>query len=246
MRNWLISACCFCIIPNAFADTSISFTPFQSNYKVFRNGSEVGTGKRTFYPRPDGRMYFCTESKLKWFILSDKRKEQSWLTMTDAGNVNSLEYQYERTGTGPNKESHLIFNNGDQSLVELQDDYPLKTKWTEDLLDPVGYQLQMRIDVAEGKKELEYPVLYKGGRRDYKFEVVGEELLKLPIGEIHTVKLKRIRSNKKRETFVWLSKDHDFIVARIWQAKEGEEQADLRLAQFKHIDIPTQTPEPSN
>ncbi|MBW8192206.1 DUF3108 domain-containing protein [Neiella marina] len=235
MRNWLLLASMVCFAQSSLANDPFELVAFHSNYKVFRNGSEVGNGQRTFHNSTDGRWYFASESNLSWFILSDKRKEQSWLKLTD-GQVNSVEYQFNRSGTGPDKESHIIFDDDKKSLTDIYDDDPLETDWSEDLLDPVGYQLQMRLDVAAGKKELSYPVLYKGERRDYRYEVVGEELLDLPIGKVEAVKIKRIRNNKRRETFVWLSKDHDFIVARIWQSKDGEEQADLRLADYQLFD----------
>ncbi|MBD1391188.1 DUF3108 domain-containing protein [Neiella sp. HB171785] len=232
MRYWLLLASIAFFATPSHADSPFELVAFQSTYKVFRNGSEVGTGKRTFHHSADGRWYFCSESSLNWFILSDKRKEQSWVKLTD-GKVNSVEYQFNRSGTGPDRESHIIFDGSKKSLTDIYDDYPLATEWAADLLDPVGYQLQMRLDVAAGKSQLLYPVLYKGERREYRYEVVGDEVIELPIGQVEAVKLKRVRKNNRRETFVWLSKQHDYIFARIWQSKDGDEQADLRLAEFE-------------
>lgn len=212
----------------------INYPSFKATYKVFRNKTPVGEGQRTAYQTPDGRLYICSQSKLKWFILSDKRKEQSWLTYRD-NRVKPLEYQFDRTGTGPNKETHLVFDAGKQQLIPLATDKPLTAAWSADLHDPISYQVQMRMDVAAGKQTLSYPVVVKGKRKLYRFERQGEERLSLPIGEVDTIKLKRIRESSSRETFVWLAKDYDYAVARIWQAKDGEEQADLQLAEFSRL-----------
>ena len=150
MRYILIALCGLLFSTAATAGLSLP-SPFQSHYKVFRNGSVVGVGQRIFYAGSDNRLYFCSESHLKWLFLSDHRKEQSWLSFKE-DRVMPLEYQFDRTGTGPNRSSHLMFDLKQKTIQELKDDYPLQAGWEEDLLDPVGYQLQMRMDVAAGKK----------------------------------------------------------------------------------------------
>lgn len=219
---------------STLATELVDYPSFRADYKVFRNKSEVGEGRRTAFHTPDGRLYICSQSQLKWFILSDRRKEQSWLRAADSG-VKPLEYQFDRSGTGANKEVHLVFDADNQQLIPLATEKPLVAAWTDDLHDPISYQIQMRMDVAAGKQELVYPVIIRGKRKEYRFERLGEEMLKLPIGKIQTVKLRRVRENSSRETLVWLAKDYDYVVARIWQSKDGQEQADLQLAKFKRI-----------
>ena len=259
MRHWLFSTSCLLLSLSTIAEplvtspavnkmpppdflpkaTSASFSipaPFQAKYKIYRNGSEVGKGTRTLYTSSDGRLYFSSESRLNWFILSDYRKEQSWLRL-EQDKVMPLEYQYDRTGTGPDRFSHVIFNDKQQSLQELKDNYPLKIDWQEGLLDHLSYQLQLRMDVAQGKSDLNYHLVYKGKLKEYRFEIVGEEMINLPIGQIKTIKLKTIRKkNSSRETYLWLSKEHNYVLARLWQSKDGKEQADLQLADYSFLD----------
>lgn len=259
MRHWLFSICCLVLCASAWADPLTSsqpsssatppppliehsgsahffaLAPFKAKYKVYRNGTEVGKATRTLYTSSDGRLYFSSESRLKWFILSDYRKEQSWLRMED-GRVLPLEYQYDRTGTGPDRFSHLIFNKEQQSIQELKESYPLKTEWQEGLLDHLSYQLQLKLDVAQGNADLAYALVYKGKLKNYGFEIIGEEIMNLPIGQIKTLKLKRLRkNNSSRETYIWLSKEHDYALARLRQTKDGKEQADLQLAGYEYL-----------
>ena len=94
----------------------------------------------------------------------------------------------------------------------------------------------MRMDVAAGKKSLRYKILSRGKIKEYQFEYVADEALKLPIGTVNTVKYKRAGNRGSRETLVWLSKDHDYVLARLWQSEDGKEQADLKLATFKFLE----------
>lgn len=223
-------------VPQGVASFDSAPAPFQSRYKVFRNGTEVGKGSRTLYTSSDGRLYFSSESRLKWFFLTDYRKEQTWVRL-EQGKVLPLEYQYDRTGTGPDKFSHVIFNDKQQTLQELKKDYPLKMEWQAGLLDHLSYQLQIRLDVLQGKEELRYQLTYKGKLKEYVFEVVGEEILNLPIGQIKTLKLHMVRKpSSSRDTYIWLSKEHDYVLARIWQSKDGKEQADLQLSGFEKLE----------
>ncbi len=74
MRTWILISCCLLLTSGLHAEpategssvspevptSSVLPTPFKSTYKVYRNGSEVGTGTRTFYSSSDGRYYFSS------------------------------------------------------------------------------------------------------------------------------------------------------------------------------------------
>jgi carbamoylphosphate synthase large subunit len=46
------------------------------------------------------------------------------------------------------------------------------------------------------------------------------------------VKVKVKRESNKRQTFAWFAPSIDFVLVRIQQFKEGEEQGDIRLSSY--------------
>lgn len=218
-------------------ESSISaLSPHKATYKIFRNDSELGKGERTVARASDGRIYLNSMSYVHWLFLSDRRTEQSWIKL-DGTDVIPGEYQFTREGTGPDRQQHLIFDPQDKKLVVLKSykDEPMEAKYHSGLYDALSYQLQMRLDVAAGKTDLTYPVIYKNSEHLYRFRKIGEEMLKLPIGRIATVKFERVRDNSSRETYIWLAKDYGYVIARLEQLKDGDQQADLRLAKYEDL-----------
>ncbi|MFT5276886.1 MAG: hypothetical protein ACI8VI_000516, partial [Granulosicoccus sp.] len=76
---------------------------------------------------------------------------------------------------------------------------------------------------------------YRGQKRNYQIEVVGKETLQLPYGVVEAVKVKVNRESKKRQTFAWYAPSLDFVLVRLQQFKEGEEQGDIRLKTYQEL-----------
>ena len=72
-----------------------------------------------------------------------------------------------------------------------QSKYPLKIDWSDDFQDSLSYQVQVREELKQGKTQLSYPLIdKKGNLRNYDFEVVGTEMISLPIGNVEAIKVK--------------------------------------------------------
>lgn len=241
------------------ASQPLPLQSYQATYTVFRDGDKIGEGIRTLEIRPlpsessdnsskssasDYSYQLTSRSDLSWWIFSDHRedKSQGQLVAQPSGfQVVPLAYQFSRTGTGSNRAQSLRFFPDQQRLEAIKSykDESFEVNWHPHLHDAISYQLQMQFDFApapmgQGVTDKTYDLIYKNDEHHYRFRVLGEETLSLPIGEVKTLKLERVRSpDSSRETYIWLARDYHYMVARLQQQKEGEIQADLQLSRYE-------------
>jgi hypothetical protein len=208
---------------------------YHATYTAYRRGDKIGSATRRFERSETGFCRISMYTRASIFFYSDKRNEFSEFLCPVAVDIKPLKYVYniERTF----KDSHHEQTFDWTHLKEHGKNN--KTSWTSDIkkgyFDRISIYSQLAIDVEAGKETLSYPVSYEGQVKDYEFEIVAKERLKLPIGYLNTVKVKRIRSSQKRETFIWLCPDHHYMPVRIQQFKDGKEQADLQLKDINYI-----------
>ena len=104
-----------------------------------------------------------------------------------------LEYSMSRKGTGPDKQYNLVFDQNKKQIFSSKNKHPLKIDWKADQKDLLTYQFQLRQDLKAGKTSFSYPIIDKNGnQRNYDFEVDGKETITLPIGNVETIRVKRL------------------------------------------------------
>lgn len=84
-------------------------------------------------------------------------------------------------------------------------------------LDDMSYQAQLRQDLIENKHALTYTLVEKHKLSTLKFRRDGEESLKTPLGTIKTLRLKTVRDNNKRETWIWMAPQWQYLPVKIKQ-----------------------------
>lgn len=214
-----------------------ALTPYIARYKLFRAGEEHGTAERELFVL-DSFYRLRYKSSIKWLIFSDERTESSSFKIAD-NRVRPLAYKMERTGTGPDRTYNVTFDRENQKIVtrkkrKKSKKQPKQATWNENWLDAISYQQQIYMDLKAGHKTFDYFFINrKGVEREYKFKVVGEELLTLPYGNIKAIKVERQYGEKsERQTFAWFAPELDYALVRIWKAKEGVEQFDIQLTEL--------------
>ncbi len=84
-----------------------------------------------------------------------------------------------------------------------------------DTLDGLSFFLEARCQLMDGKKEFSYPVVRKGKISHMTYKVIGTETISTGIGDIEALKIKRKRSNNKRETLMWVAPSFDYMLVKI-------------------------------
>lgn len=137
-------------------------------------------------------------------------------------SVTPLHYSYARRGLSKDRTAELSFDWKNKTVTNNVQ----KTSWQMDIAqrvqDKLSYQIQMQQDLLNGQKNFNYQIADGGHLKEYKFTTVGEEVLKTPLGDVKTVKIKRSRENDERVTYAWLAKDWNYLLVRLQQEEKGD------------------------
>ena len=200
--------------PSTSALPASTLAPFTARYK---SEWDVGffsidiEGTRSLEQLSDGqwRLTFKADSS------AASLKEISTFELAD-GQIQPLDYQYQVSGlvTEPNR--HLQF----LPMQEIVRDHKKNRDHTNQ--DAQTYMLQASLDLAlHPTLPLSYPVFEKKKTKLFNFEIVGEEVIKSPLGKLNTVKIRQVRKDS-REVIVWLDKDRQYLLARLIDKKKGK------------------------
>jgi hypothetical protein len=232
-HNKKASALLFCA--GALLPTSLfasELTQFEAKYDILRQGENHGEGIRTLKKLADNNYQVSYHSDIEWMIFSDSRKETSIFSLK-GNQVSPINYTMVRKGTGPDKKYTLQFNSSQKSVKSSESKYPIECEWSDKFQDSISYQVQVREELKMGKTNFSYPLVDKKGNcRDYNFEVVGKEMISLPIGNIEAIKVKRLYDNDKRQALAWFAPEMDYMLVRMWKGEKGVEQFEVQMKSF--------------
>lgn len=207
--------------------------PYSIQYDVIHDGDKLGTAKRTLEQLSNGQWQSSMESKISYYLLSDKRRETSRFEVVD-GIIRPIHYQ-SLADTSFRSDRTLI-QKFDWDAMREQGSYEGK-KWDmqlqEGLLDPLTEVLAVRENLMAQIPLQPIDISYRGGIRHHDFKVMGEETLKLKQGEIRTAKLQLVEKEGTRITNFWFAIDHGMLLVQIQRIKDGEEEAKLVATDWK-------------
>lgn len=97
-------------------------------------------------------------------------------------------------------------------------------------LDRLGYQLQLSMDVLLNKNEMHYQIAHKGKLRESHFQVVREEKIDTALGKVNSIVVEKVRSkDSKRQTSLWFSKQHKFLLLKMTQIESDGEKYEINI-----------------
>lgn len=186
-----------------------------------------GTLKRSLSKQGNGQWLF--KDDISAFLASIK--ESSVLRINN-NKVIPQKYQYLRKIIGKKKTQDINFDwtknqavNKNNQVIALQ----------PNTQDPLSYQLQLQLDLQKGHRgSFVYPYTKKNKIELLKFIEVGSEVVDTPLGKLKSIKLKLDRGpNAKRETFIWFSIKHNFIISQLKQTEKDGKSYSILLKDLK-------------
>jgi hypothetical protein len=213
MKNMrrLLAIICFSISAIASAEEALSV--FDNQYKAKLYGFSVEVNSR-LTPQADGtyELYFKADS----FVGSVT--EKSLLSWDAASHrVIPKHYSYVRDGLGKSREEELNFDWEKFTVYNPKKNTTWAMVGGHDLQDDLSYQLQLRQDLLAGKNKFVYRISNGKKVKEYFFEIVGEETLDTPLGDVKTIKVKRSYLKGSRATYAWFAKEYQYLLIRLQQ-----------------------------
>ncbi|TGN42061.1 DUF3108 domain-containing protein [Marinobacter confluentis] len=216
----------------ARADTT-PLLPLEVSYNAsMEKGVTLnGDARRRLREKGDGTWEYRTD--VDSFIADI---DESLIFRWENGRVVPLRYRYSLSGFLIKDRKQVIdfdwekrvatgHHRGDKFSLPLEDG----------ALDPMGYQLQLRKDIKEGKREMTYRVIDKGDYDTDRFAVIDEETLNRRGEQVATLKAEKVRdSDSKRKTLMWFATDQDYLLVRLLQVEPDGSEYEITIdeAQF--------------
>ena len=197
---------------------------FEATY-ILRLGSlHIGTSTLSLQTENDDRYRYESHSRpTRWvaWLLKDQLRETSRGRITQAG-IRPDKYHYLRHGGDKRREADLSFNWDKQTVSNHVED----SLWEMDIpagtLDKLASQLGMMLALQQEKKDVTFNIADGGRLKKYRYKVVGHETLEVPAGTFETIKITKLRANKKRKTYVWCAPALNYLPVRIWQRETDD------------------------
>ena len=215
ISHWLLALLSFGLTLTAYATPAL--TTFDNTYSAKLYGFNVNvTSRLTAQENNNYEFYFdvnaiignVTEvSQFKW-------NEQEHYAIPTI-------YTYKRKGLGKNRDTQLNFDWSKNEVTNVKNNTILALEPAKKIQDSLSYQFQLRQDLMAGKKDLRYLITDGKKTKDYKFEIMGEETLDTPLGQVNAVKIKRSEENDKRAIYAWFAKDFQYLLVRLQQEENG-------------------------
>lgn len=205
---------------------------FSAEYDATIKGIKI-KATREFRPLPNDltELHFSASS---WLASLNESSQFAW----DEGRIRPIRFTYRRKTIGKTRHKQLTFDWPNSQIISTNKDTTHVIAIQEQVLDRLNFQLQLQYDMLQGKQAEErdseqtqaaYLIADKDRIKAYQFEVLGEELINTPLGELQTLKLKVVRENQKRVTYLWLAKDWYNLLARLEQHEDGNKEFEIQL-----------------
>jgi hypothetical protein len=201
------------------AYATAELTPYSASYQVLRSGSDYGDAVRELKQGPDGLFSLYTETEISWMFLTDRRRYWSSFEWQEQQIV-TRSFSYKRSGSGRNRQFNGTYEP------------------TERVLDEAAMLEQLRVDLQDpSRTQFRYSMIDAKGEVDQHLYVRAEaELLRLPYGDVESIKIIRVREHSTRETLYWFAPQLAFVLVKMQQIEDGDEVATLVLRRLVRHD----------
>ena len=132
-------------------------------------------------------------------------------------------YTYARTGIGSKAPKNARFDWKKMEALWQQDDEKSRVAIKPGTQDALSYQLQLRLDLASGKKEFRYPVADDDETYERRLVVEGDEVMETRAGKLNTIRVKVVRDDDDRQTWIWFAKDWDYVLVKLYQKEKDSD-----------------------
>ena len=215
--NWLLAVLSMGIAILTVSVAQAAPSSFETSYNAKLYGFNI-TATSRLSPLPNGNYeyYFNADSMVGKVT---EMTEVSWNAKEQ--RIIPQRYIYQRNGMGKNRDDELVFDWAGNKVTHVKSLKIQALDAAKNLQDGLSYQIQLSQDLIAGKKQFEYSITNGRNIKQYKFEIVGEELLTTPLGDVKTVKVKRTRDKSELVTYAWFAKDFQYLLVRLQQEENG-------------------------
>ncbi len=198
---------------------------FNAEYKASIKGFSV-KASRALTPSDKPEHFTLAFTATSWAASINEMSHISYNTPS----IQPLRYDYQQTAFGKQRIRSLTFDYQTDIINSVDNDHtvhiPLKK---QPVYDKLSYQLQLQLDLINSKDNLQYLIADKGEMKSYRFELLEEEVITVPAGQLLSQKVKVIRPNKDKVTYIWFARDWQYLLVQLEQYEQDKRKLYIQL-----------------
>jgi len=209
------------------------FEPFTAVYSVSRNNTDIGVRTHSLVRQNNHYIYQAemhATGVASFFKSGEITETSQWQLSNDL--VVPLNYEYRDTDNDA-RHARLVFNWETKTVTNDVGNKPWKMSIPNGVQDKFSYMLALMQDLQHGKTNTEYKIADGGRLKTYRFKTLHSEIITTPLGEFNTIKLQRVRSDKKkRVTYLWVLPDRHYLPIKI-ERHRGDNVSTMVISELK-------------
>lgn len=191
-------------------------TPYTATYRVNLDNKLNGTATASL-SQQGNRFHY----QLKATAPMASTLEQTDFQMEN-GQLKSLGYKAQRKVLFSSRINSISFDWKQRSAHAARGSKQADYRIEEGTLDPLNMEIRIRDDLLRtGRLDKEYPLADPKSFHPVRFEIIGSETLSTPMGNIDTLKVRRIHDDPERSSQFWLAKNMEYLPVKIVQTDDG-------------------------
>ncbi|HHJ14751.1 MAG TPA: DUF3108 domain-containing protein [Gammaproteobacteria bacterium] len=214
----------------AHAGAEEPYPAFRAEYEVRVNGIRAGRSEVSLQALDNGEYLYrqASESTGIASLFGKQTAEQRSRWVLVNGRPRPLEFVSRREKGDDDDNAHLRFDWCARRVRNVGAGEHWDIPMPEYSLDSLLMQLAILFDLRDGLRNLSYPVATRGRIKTYRFKVEGREVLKLPLGEFDTLRLRRT-DDARDVSLIWSAPALDYFPVRFEKRKKSGLRTELRL-----------------
>lgn len=202
-----------------FSVNTFAFEPFYYEYSSKISGFRVKSERSLTEYEPG-----IYELKIRSSNMVARYEEVSRFSLDENGYPIPLENWTKSKIFGVGRTAKNIFDWEKGIATYTKKDQVKQVEISSGVLDRLVYQLLLAEDLKEGKTILEYSFSDRGQIKNYAFENLGLETVKIDKSEYQAFRIKRVTEENDRETQFWISPELDYQLIRLThREKDGSD-----------------------
>lgn len=216
--------------------------PFSADYRLYRGDTTLGRGTLSLKPAAEDNCYVYSYTATPSWILrwaTGELTERSEFCVEN-GRLLPRSYRYHRSGIGADDENYSL--RFDRAAGTVTDDAGQVREWPPGGVDRLLLQLEAQrlvdgLSVPPPERRLQVTMVEDDRIRSYTLGTTGSELLKTPAGSFATIRVERLKDQRKSTRF-WVAPELGYRLVRVEQQKGDEPVIGFELKGLRELPSP--------
>jgi hypothetical protein len=206
----------------ATASADAFFKPFIATFSISRGVMPLGELELRFSLTPASEYTYNAHTQpgmLAGWFNGEETIEESHGSLSPVG-LQPRDYLY-RQAVDETDNTQVHFDWTEAKAYTTSEGITWAQAIEPDTQDRLSQQLLVRLHLSQGKQRMEYQVADGGKLKLYRFEVIGEEIIKTPFGPMKCLKVARSKGSRPPEYTIWFAPQLDYLPVRIERKHSG-------------------------